>query len=64
VRGTEVARGSGRASRRPVLFISGYRTEEKSLPVGPDGRVRFLAKPFTGAALAETVSEMLEPALS
>ena len=37
--------------------------EESSLPADADGRVRFLAKPFTAAALSEKVRELLEPAL-
>jgi signal transduction histidine kinase/CheY-like chemotaxis protein len=64
MRGTEVvARLRARQPLARVLFVSGYRTEEKALPVGPDGRVRFLAKPFTGAMLAEKVRELLEPSL-
>ncbi|HEX4049151.1 MAG TPA: response regulator, partial [Elusimicrobiota bacterium] len=64
VRGAEVvARLRARQPTVRVLFISGYRTEESALPAGPDGRARFLAKPFTGAALSDKVRELLEPAL-
>ncbi|HXT01955.1 MAG TPA: PAS domain-containing protein [Elusimicrobiota bacterium] len=64
VRGAEVAarlRASQPTAR--VLFVSGYRAEESSLPAGSDGQVRFLAKPFTAAALAEKVRELLDGAL-
>jgi hypothetical protein len=64
VRGTEVvARLRARQPTAQVLFVSGYRTDENELPTGPDGPARFLAKPFTGAALAEKVRQLLEPAL-
>ena len=64
VRGTEVAaRLRARQPTARVLFVSGYRAEESALPAGADGRVRFLAKPFTASALADKVRELLEPAL-
>ena len=64
VRGTEVvARLRARQPAARILFMSGYRTEESALPKDSDGRVSFLAKPFTGAALADKVRELLELAL-
>jgi PAS domain S-box-containing protein len=61
MRGTEVAaRLRARQPTARLLFISGYRTEEAALPAGPGGPAIFLAKPFTGAALAERVRELLE----
>jgi two-component system cell cycle sensor histidine kinase/response regulator CckA len=59
-RGTDVvARLRARQPTAQVLFVSGYRTEEESLPRGPKGRVYFLQKPFTGAVLAERVHELV-----
>ncbi|MFI5362168.1 MAG: PAS domain-containing protein [Elusimicrobiota bacterium] len=64
LRGTEVAaRLRERQPTARVLFVSGYRTDEKSLPAGPDGCASFLSKPFTGALLVAKVRELLEPAL-
>jgi two-component system, cell cycle sensor histidine kinase and response regulator CckA len=65
VRGTDVVeRLRARQPTARVLFVSGYRTEVEALPPGPDGRAGFLSKPFTGAALAEKVRDLLEPARS
>ena len=62
MRGPEVAaRLRARQPTARVLFVSGYRTEEDALPAGGDGRMRFLAKPFTAAALAESIRDLLEP---
>ena len=61
MRGTELAaRLRPRQPTAQVLFMSGYRTEEGSLPSCADGRARFLPKPFTGADLAEKVRELFE----
>jgi PAS domain S-box-containing protein len=60
VRGPEVAeRLRARQPTARVLFMSGYRTEEASLPAGPDGQRRFLPKPFTAARLAEKIGELV-----
>ncbi|MFI5344769.1 MAG: PAS domain S-box protein [Elusimicrobiota bacterium] len=62
-RGTEVAtRLRARQPTAQVLFVSGYRTEESSLPRPPNGRAFFLQKPFTGAVLAERVHELVSSA--
>ena len=50
-------------SRQPtarVLFVSGYRAEEGSLPRAADGKVHFLPKPFTAAQLTERVCELVD----
>ncbi len=63
VRGPEVAeRLRARQPTARVLFVSGYRTEEASLPAGPDGRCLFLPKPFTAADLAEKIRELVATA--
>ena len=50
-------------AKRPelrVLFVSGY-TEELPVLDAPGTKTRFLAKPFTSAALVAAVLELLEP---
>ncbi|MDE2144132.1 MAG: response regulator, partial [Elusimicrobia bacterium] len=55
-RGTDVvARLRARQPTAQVLFMSGYRTDESSLPRPPNGRAFFLQKPFTGDVLSERV---------
>jgi PAS domain S-box-containing protein len=59
--GVDVAsRLRGRQPTARVLFISGYRAEEGSLPRGADGKVCFLPKPFTAAMLAERVGQLVD----
>jgi FixJ family two-component response regulator len=56
IRGPELARRLQQAAPRlTALFISGF-TGEEQVPAG----ARFLAKPFTLAALLEKVREALE----
>jgi CheY-like chemotaxis protein len=42
----------------PVLYISGYAGEDRSLELLKNGAA-FLAKPFTAASLAQKVREVL-----
>jgi two-component system cell cycle sensor histidine kinase/response regulator CckA len=61
MRGTELAerlRPLQPAAR--VLFTSGYSAEKLELPSGAEGSARFLPKPFTGAALAGKVGELVD----
>lgn len=48
----------------PVLFMSGYRTEELASCLKDDDAVGFLAKPFPMAELRTTVDSMLSGAMS
>jgi two-component system cell cycle sensor histidine kinase/response regulator CckA len=60
MRGTDVfARLRARQPTAQVLFVSGYRTEEESLPRGLSGRAAFLQKPFTAALLVERVHQLV-----
>jgi CheY-like chemotaxis protein len=42
-----------------VLYISGF-TEETSLPSAPEGKMVYLAKPFTPAQLLQAVTMLME----
>ncbi len=43
----------------PVVFMTGYRTEELARSLGDDEAVRFLAKPFPLAELRSTMDALL-----
>lgn len=47
----------------PVVFMTGYRTEELASLLGGDAAVGFLAKPFPLAELRSTVDTMLSAVL-
>jgi len=43
----------------PVVFMTGYRTEELATSIGPDRAVGFLAKPFPLDKLRTTMESLL-----
>lgn len=47
------------AKKLPVIFMTGYRTEELASTLGDDDAVGFLSKPFPLAELRTTMDSML-----